>query len=206
MARAARASSTSTAHNGGGAPCSAAFHLPGYGLQVEQKHLPDNCTPTEDCRTAVKERNAMRNLNYQLKQLCHRNRDGSYATQSERERVLALVATQLHQLGFRNLTAPGLKPKHVEALVNRWTGEQLSAGTIKNRMAHLRWWAEKLDKATIALDHRLARLDPIAQLHILQLAHVPSSSRHHARDMLHNERNALLAGLSAGYPASYSRI
>lgn len=91
----------------------------------------------------------MRNLNYQLKQLCHRNRDGSYATQAERERVLALVATQLHQLGFRNLTAPGLKPKHVEALVNRWSGESLSAGTIKNRLAHLRWWAEKLDKANI---------------------------------------------------------
>ncbi|MDY0012926.1 MAG: phage integrase N-terminal domain-containing protein [Rhodocyclaceae bacterium] len=92
---------------------------------------------------------AMRDLNYQLKQLCHRNRDGSFATQSERERTLALVATQLHELGFRNLSAQGLKPKHVEALVNRWSGEKLSAGTIKNRMAHLRWWAEKLGKANI---------------------------------------------------------
>ncbi|MBK7899694.1 MAG: hypothetical protein IPJ99_10260 [Betaproteobacteria bacterium] len=45
----------------------------------------------------------MRNLNYQLKQLCHRNRDGSFATQAERERTLALGATQLHELGFRNL-------------------------------------------------------------------------------------------------------
>ncbi|MBK7663055.1 MAG: integrase domain-containing protein [Sterolibacteriaceae bacterium] len=93
----------------------------------------------------------MRDLNYQLKQLCHRNRDGSFATQSERERTLALVASQLHELGFRNLTAQGLKPKHVEALVSRWIGEMLSAGTIKNRMAHLRWWAEKLDKANIVV-------------------------------------------------------
>lgn len=91
----------------------------------------------------------MRNLNYQLKQLCHRNRDGSFATQAERERTLALVATQLHELGFRNLSAQGLKPKHVEALVERWTEEGLSAGTMKNRMAHLRWWAEKLDKASM---------------------------------------------------------
>jgi hypothetical protein len=91
----------------------------------------------------------MRNLNYQLKQLCHRNRDGSFATQAERERTLALVATQLHELGFRNLSAQGLKPKHVDALVERWTEEGLSAGTMKNRMAHLRWWAEKLDKASM---------------------------------------------------------
>jgi hypothetical protein len=91
----------------------------------------------------------MRNLNYQLKQLCHRNRDGSFATQAERERTLSLVATQLHEQGFRNLSVQGLKPKHVEALVSRWTGEKLSAGTVKNRMAHLRWWAEKLGKANI---------------------------------------------------------
>jgi integrase len=91
----------------------------------------------------------MRKLNYQLKQLCHRNRDGSFATQAERERTLALVATQLHEQGFRNLSVQGLKPKHVEALVSRWTGEKLSAGTVKNRMAHLRWWAEKLGKPNI---------------------------------------------------------
>jgi hypothetical protein len=35
----------------------------------------------------------MHNLNYQLKQLCHRNRDYSFATQAERERTLSLVAT-----------------------------------------------------------------------------------------------------------------
>lgn len=91
----------------------------------------------------------MRNLNYQLKQLCHRNRDGSFATQADRERTLALVATQIHEQGFRNLNAQGLKPKHVEALVDRWQEEGLSAGTIKNRMAHLRRWAEKLGKANV---------------------------------------------------------
>jgi len=34
----------------------------------------------------------MRDLNYELKQLCHRNRDGSYATQRDRERVLDQIA------------------------------------------------------------------------------------------------------------------
>ena len=42
----------------------------------------------------------MRNLNYEVKQLCHRNRDGSFATQADRERILDLIANQLHELGY----------------------------------------------------------------------------------------------------------
>ena len=42
----------------------------------------------------------MRDLNYQLKQLCERNRDGSYATRADRERLLTLVANQLRELGY----------------------------------------------------------------------------------------------------------
>ncbi len=91
----------------------------------------------------------MRDLNYELKQLCQRNRDGSYATQHDRERVLALVATQLHELGYRHMAAASLKPKHVEALVERWKAEGLAIGTIKNRMAALRWWAEKIGKQNV---------------------------------------------------------
>jgi integrase len=34
-------------------------------------------------------------------------------------------------------------------LVGRWTDEGLSAGTIKNRMAHLRWWSEKINKPSL---------------------------------------------------------
>jgi len=42
-----------------------------------------------------------------------------------------------------------LKPKHVDALVQRWLAEGLSAGTLKNRMAALRWWAEKIGKPNV---------------------------------------------------------
>lgn len=45
--------------------------------------------------------------------------------------------------------AESLKPKHVEALVARWKAESLSAGTIKNRMTELRWWAEKISKQNV---------------------------------------------------------
>jgi site-specific recombinase XerD len=91
----------------------------------------------------------VRDLNYQLKQLCRRNRDGSHATQRDRERILSLIADQLHTLGFRAMSARSLKPKHVEALLGRWRGEGISVGTIKNRLAALRWWAQKVDRQNV---------------------------------------------------------
>lgn len=91
----------------------------------------------------------MDDLTYTLRQLCQRNRDGSHATQADRQRSLSLAARQLREAGFRQMRATSLKGKHVEALLQRWQAEGLSAGTIKNRIAHLRWWAEKVSKAGI---------------------------------------------------------
>ncbi len=91
----------------------------------------------------------MRDLNHQLKLLCDHNRDGSYATQAQRRWLLALIANQLHDLGFRQLNSRSLKPKHVEALTKRWLGERLAVATIKNRMAALRWWATKVNRANV---------------------------------------------------------
>ena len=62
----------------------------------------------------------MRVLSYQLKQLCHRNRDGSYATQAKRMHHLMLIADQLYDLGFRGMKPCSLKQKHVDALVKDW--------------------------------------------------------------------------------------
>lgn len=91
----------------------------------------------------------MKDLNYELKQLCRRNRDGSYATQHAREAILTQIANQLLVLGFKDMKATSLKPKHVTGLVELWHSQSLSAGTIKNRMTELRWWAEKVNKANV---------------------------------------------------------
>jgi hypothetical protein len=91
----------------------------------------------------------VRDLNYDFKQICHHNRDGSYATQADRQNILDLVADQLHAMGFRGLHAQGFKPKHVEKLVERWLAEHLAPGTLKNRMSHLRWLAQKIGKENI---------------------------------------------------------
>jgi hypothetical protein len=91
----------------------------------------------------------VRDLNHDFKELCRHNRDGSYATQADREHILDLVADQLHEMGHRGLRAQGLKPKHIEKLVASWLAVELSPGTIKNRMAALRWAVEKLGKDSI---------------------------------------------------------
>lgn len=91
----------------------------------------------------------MRPLNWELKQIGLRHADGSFATQRDRGRTLSLVADQLYERGFQRLTLAGIKPKHIEALAARWQSEGLSTGTLKNRMAHLRWLAEKIGKQNI---------------------------------------------------------
>ena len=91
----------------------------------------------------------MRDLNYQLKQLCHRYRDGSYATQAKRMHHLMRTADQLHGLGLRGMKPRSLKQKHVDALVKDWLRQGLAVGTIKNRMAVLRWWAERADRRNV---------------------------------------------------------
>ncbi len=91
----------------------------------------------------------MKDLNYQLMKLCRANRDGSYSTQATRSRVLDLIASQLHELGYKHMQAKSLKPKHVDALVSLWKDQDLSTGTFKNRLSALRWWASKVGKADI---------------------------------------------------------
>lgn len=85
----------------------------------------------------------------ELAGLCSRNRDGSFSTQATRRDVLGLVANQLREMGHYDMPATGLKPKHVSKLLERWKAEGLSQATMKNRVAHLRWWAEKINKGGV---------------------------------------------------------
>jgi len=93
----------------------------------------------------------MDKLAYSLKQLQARNRDGSFATRNDRARILSLCVAELKEAGFktRQMVAEDLKGRHVNALLDRWQSDGLATGTIKNRLAAIRWWAEKVDKASI---------------------------------------------------------
>ena len=88
----------------------------------------------------------MRDLNYQLKELGRNNRDGSHATQAKRAYLLSQIANQLHELGFTGMSARSLRHKHVSALVSKWQRQGIAVGTIKNRLAAVRWWARKVNR------------------------------------------------------------
>ena len=70
----------------------------------------------------------MRDLNYDFKQLCRHNRDGSYATQADREHILDLVADQLHEMGFRRYACPRL-----QAQARREAGRALARRETRSR-------------------------------------------------------------------------
>lgn len=91
----------------------------------------------------------MDDLTYDLKQMCRRNKDGGAMTQAQRIHSLASIARQLKEAGFRNMRATSLKGTHVDALLELWNAENLSVGTIKNRLSHLRYWAQKVGKAGV---------------------------------------------------------
>ena len=63
--------------------------------------------------------------------------------------MLSLMANQLYELGYRQMKAQSLKPKHVEALTQLWEQQDISIGTRKNRLSVLRWWAKKIGKQNV---------------------------------------------------------
>ena len=91
----------------------------------------------------------MRDLNYELKRLQAAHDDGSHGTRTARSYALAQIADTLHDLGFKGLRATGLKRKHVAALVGEWKRQGRSIGTMKNRMAHVRWWATRIGRLAV---------------------------------------------------------
>ncbi|ENF3345600.1 hypothetical protein ABQ674_000809 [Salmonella enterica] len=88
----------------------------------------------------------MNRLNYELKNLCKRNHDGAFATQKNRHNGLQLIADQLQAAGFQTsvMSVHDLKGRHISRLVSLWKQQSLSDATMKNRLAMLRWWAEKI--------------------------------------------------------------
>lgn len=96
----------------------------------------------------------MNTLFFQLRNICNHNRDGSESTKATRINNLELFSKQLKEMGYRHLQPSSLKQKHVQALVDRWQAENISVKTIKNRMSHLRWWAEKVGKTNVVLSNK----------------------------------------------------
>lgn len=103
-------------------------------------------------------------LEYQFDQLCNKHRSKSHTTQANRRSMLKLFAQQLAKNGYdtRNMSPSDLKGRHVNKLLEQWRKDGVSTATIKNRMAVVRFWAEKVgnpgavkDNATYKIDRRI---------------------------------------------------
>lgn len=96
-------------------------------------------------------------IRHQLQQsiyhLLKHNCDGSHETQSARKSILFQVANDLVNGSYKLRNVHGLKQKHVIYLNQQWKNKNLSAATIKNRNAHLRWLCEKLGKQNVVLSN-----------------------------------------------------
>jgi len=86
---------------------------------------------------------------HELTSTLKHNKDGSFSTQKMRERSLIQAGKELNQMGYRDLNLANFKARHVTQLVSAWKDKGLSTATIKNRVSHVRWLAEKIGKENI---------------------------------------------------------
>jgi site-specific recombinase XerD len=87
------------------------------------------------------------------------NRDGSYETQRARKNRLHQISHDLVDGGYKLRHISGFRTKHIIYLVNHWKEQNLSAGTMKNRMTDIRWLCEKLNKAHIVSSNKELGID-----------------------------------------------
>lgn len=85
-------------------------------------------------------------LKHSILSILRHNKDGSFATQSNRRTQLLKLATDLLEKGFYLRNIHQLKSKHIYRMVAAWRSGGLSTGTIKNRMCNIRWLCEKINK------------------------------------------------------------
>ena len=88
-------------------------------------------------------------LKHSVLTILRHNKDGSFATQANRRTQLLKLAEDLLAKGFYIRNIHQLKAKHIYRMLDHWKAGGISVGTIKNRMANVRWLAEKINKPGI---------------------------------------------------------
>lgn len=92
----------------------------------------------------------MRDLVYSVSVLCKHNKDGSFGTAAERQKSLKNAMQRISDAGYGIRDVNQLKGKHIRFLVEQWKSDpNITTGTIKNRMSHLRWLAERIGNPRI---------------------------------------------------------
>ena len=86
---------------------------------------------------------------HELCSILKHNKDGSFGTQAARERSLVQIGKELNSMGYKDLNMKNFGARHVTQLVSQWKENGITTATIKNRVSHVRWLSEKINKANI---------------------------------------------------------
>ena len=87
---------------------------------------------------------------WQVDQILKLYNDGSYKTRSDREQSLRqFIREVIYVGGFKIQDLDNLKQKHIFFFVESCKERGLTEATIKNKVAHLRWLANVLDKPNL---------------------------------------------------------
>lgn len=90
--------------------------------------------------------NKLRSALYSVHQLIKQMHGYSYASKADMKHMINRCMKDLHELGFKVGHLNGLKPNHIDVLVEHWKKQGKSPATIKNYMSKLRKLAYFLDK------------------------------------------------------------
>ncbi|MCD6055143.1 MAG: integrase [Gammaproteobacteria bacterium] len=91
----------------------------------------------------------LRKAKYSINELIKKMPPHSYKSIADTRIILHSVARELQELGYKLDNIRQLKPKHIEALVEKWKAAGQNPGTIKNKMAKLRLTATCIPKPNI---------------------------------------------------------
>ena len=93
---------------------------------------------------------ALKSVNYSINQFCKANREKmSHETRYSMAKRLKTTFKDLHEVGYKLPHIRNVKQKHIETLVQHWKENGLAAGTIKNRMANLRFVCESFGRSNV---------------------------------------------------------
>lgn len=90
----------------------------------------------------------MAKIKFDIDIILKHNKDGSFGTQSARRETLRGFAKDISKTN-KKLILQNLKPKHIVEAVDLWKFKGLTDATIKNKVSHLRWLSEKINKQNI---------------------------------------------------------
>jgi integrase len=82
-------------------------------------------------------------------QILKHNKDGSFRTQNDRRVSLLKSINDIYAMGYQLDHVKYIRQRHIKMLVNNWKKQGLSPGAMKNRLSHLRWLMDKIDKPLI---------------------------------------------------------